>query len=105
MKKKKQLGIETVNTVNGQKYAVVDYSKKEKEFSRVLKFKEMEEYEQSGKLPAEVTVKEVYSQVAVFSSLSQAKKFVAGKKVNFDEPAGIFRNLGQVKQARKLCSK
>lgn len=105
MKKKKQLGIETVSTLHGQKYAVVDYSKKEKEFSRVLKFKEMEEYEESGKLPAEVHVKEVYSQIAVFSTLSEAKKFIARKKVKSAESLGIFSNTEQIKQVRKLCSK
>lgn len=89
----------------GNLVAVIDYSKKEKVFSKVLTKKAMELYEGTGYLPEGVTVTEQYVVVEHFPTLNEANNFIkAGCKKKPDNHYGIFKSKAQYQLAKKLVT-
>lgn len=87
----------------GSTFAVVDYSKTVKTFSKVLTKKEEKELELTGNLPEGVTVKEVYAVVAQFPTERLAKQFAATNKDKVtDVTYGVFKSKAQYQLAKKL---
>lgn len=90
---------------HGKVIAVVDYSVKEKQYSKLLTKKEQEAFDATGYLPEGVTVAEVHPVVETFSTLQEAKAFIAaGCKKKPDYGFGIFKSKAQYKLARKLVA-
>lgn len=96
---KKQYGIEK----QGKLIAVIDYSTKEKVFSRVLTKKATKLFEETGYLPEGVKVIKKYPTVETFSTEQEAKQFIAsGCKKKVDKQYGIFKSRAQYQLAKKL---
>lgn len=89
----------------GKVIAVVDYTVKIKQFSKVLTKKEQEAFDQTGYLPEGVTVKEVYPVIETFSNQQEAETFIArGCKKKPDLGFGIFKSKAQYRLAKKLVA-
>lgn len=90
---------------HGKVIAVVDYTVKTKQFSKVLTKKEQEAFDQTGYLPEGVTVKEVYPVIETFSNQQEAEAFIArGCKKKPDLGFGIFKSKAQYRLAKKLVT-
>ncbi|WP_368264079.1 hypothetical protein [Enterococcus innesii] len=89
----------------GKVIAVVDYTRKEKQFSKVLTLEEQKEFDETGNLPEGVTVKEVYPVVETFSTKQEAEAFIArGGKRKPDHGFGVFKSKAQYRLAKKLVA-
>lgn len=96
---KKVYGIEK----QGKTFAVVDYSKTVKTFSKVLTKKEEKELEVTGRLPEGITAKEHYAIVAQFATRKLAEQFIKANKDKVgDSTYGIFKSRAQYQLAKKL---
>lgn len=90
---------------HGNVIAVVDYTVKEKQFSKLLTKREQESFDATGYLPEGVTVTEVHPVVETFPTVQEAKVFIAsGCKKKPDYGYGVFKSKAQYKLARKLVS-
>ena len=90
---------------HGNVIAVVDYTRKEKQFNKVLTLEEQKEFDETGNLPEGVTVKEVYPVVETFSTKQEAEAFIArGCKKKTDHGYGIFKSKAQYRLAKKLVT-
>ena len=90
---------------HGKVIAVVDYTVKINQFSKLLTKKEQEAFDTTGYLPEGVTVAEVHPVVETFSTLQEAKAFIAsGCKKKPDYGYGVFKSKAQYKLARKLVA-
>lgn len=89
----------------GNVFAVVDYTVKVKQFSKLLTKKEQEAFEATGYLPDGVTVKEVYPIIETFRTKQEATTFIAaGCNKKPEHGFGVFKSKAQYKLARKLVS-
>ena len=97
---KKKLGLQKLSNGN---YAVVDYNRKLKSYSKVLTMKEEKVLKLEGKLPhGGVTEIIQFDPVAVFETEREARQFL---KTGADKRAaqtGIFRSVAQGTKAKKL---
>lgn len=90
---------------HGNVIAVVDYTVKEKQFSKLLTKREQESFDATGYLPEGVTVTDVHPVVETFPTMQEAKAFIAsGCKKKPDYGYGVFKSKAQYKLARKLVS-
>lgn len=90
---------------HGNVIAVVDYTVKEKQFSKLLTKREQESFDATGYLPEGVAVTEVHPVIETFPTVQEAKAFIAsGCKKKTDYGYGVFKSKAQYKLARKLVS-
>ena len=95
----KNVGIE----VQGKTVNVVDYSKKERTFSKLLTKKAIQNYEATGYLPEGVTVSEKHPVIETFETVQEAQHFIAkGCKVKPDPVYGVFKSKAQYLAAKRL---
>ena len=86
----------------GNLIAVVDYTKKENIFSKVLTKKAKDEFNKTGNLPFGVTVKEVHPVIETFNTKQEADHFIKkGLKSIEDKSYGIFKSKAQYQLAKK----
>lgn len=90
---------------HGKLIAVVDYSNKVKQFSKVLTKQERKAFDETGAIPFGVTVKTVYEVVETFSTKQEADVFIAkGCDKKPESSTGIFKSKAQYRLAKKLVS-
>lgn len=90
---------------HGNVIAVVDYTVKVKQFSKLLTKKEQEAFDATGYLPFGVTVKEVFQVVETFNTQQEAEAFIArGCKKKPETGLGIFKSKAQYRLAKKLLA-
>lgn len=99
MNLKKKLGLQKLKNGN---FAVVDYNRKLKHFSKVLTQKEEKLLQLEGKLPIGVTEIDQFDPVAVFETEKEARQFLRTGADKRAAQTGIFRSVGQATKAKKL---
>lgn len=96
---KKKLGLQKLSNGN---YAVVDYNRKLKSYSKVLTMKEEKVLKLEGKLPHGVTEIIQFDPVAVFETEREARQFLRTGADKRAAQTGIFRSVAQATKAKKL---